>query len=331
MRRLLVASTALLVAVLGMTEGASAAFPGRNGELVIGLAPATLGAPRTAVLAFRPHGRARTVWRCPFASPSECPGVNSLRVSSAGDRIVLAQDGALRVGKLSGGTPGVPPALADRALSIFRPVWSGDGRTLFFEGTRALSPAGIGGGEPVFQTDLYRMRAHQAPERLTEFLTSSIDRSIHGLIAYVGPCFLVPPAYAYLPGARSCAPPVRGALSTEISFSPAGGRIAFGFATAAGRTGIAVGGLRTVARIVLRGAGAPAWSPDGRSLAFLRSPGSLDGQLGRTVWISRVDGRVARRVFTAPRGTYITALDWAPASRRARTAAQERSSQTRPD
>lgn len=307
-----------------MTEGALAAFPGRNGELVIGLAPAVVGAPRTAVLAFRAHSSARTVYRCPFASPSVCPPVDSLRVSPAGDRIVLTQDGALRVGTLSGGTPVVPPGLADRALSVSGPVWSGDGRTLFFEGTRALSPAGVGGGEPVFQTDLYRMGTNQAPERLTEFLTSPIDRSVRGLIAYGGPCFLLPPAYAYLPASRRCTPPRRGALSSKLSFSPGGGRIAFGFVTAAGRSGIAVGGLRTVARVVLRGAGAPAWSPDGRALAFLRSPGRLDGQLGRTVWISRVDGRAARRVFTAPRGTYITALDWGPARRRARTAAQDR-------
>jgi len=319
-RCLLLASTALIAATLGVTDGASAAFPGKNGELVIGLAPATVGAPRTAVVAFRPHHRARTVYRCRFASPSECPSVDSLRVSPAGDRFVLTQDGTLRVGRLSGGTPAVPPALADRALAVSSPVWSGDGLTLYFEGTRALSPAGDGGGEPVFQTDLYRSRTNQAPEPLTEFLTSPIDLSARGLIAYSGPCFLVPPAYAYLPGARTCAPPVRGALSTKISFSPGGGRIAFGFATAAGRTGIAVGSLRTAARIVLRGAGTPAWSPDGGSLAFLRSPGSLDGQLGRTVWISRVDGRAARRVFTAPRGTYVTALDWAPVRRRTRTA-----------
>jgi len=324
MRRALIASTALLVGLLGTTGDALAAFPGRNGELVIGLAPATLGAPRTAVVAFRLHGRVRTVYRCRFALPDECPPVDSLRVSPGGDRFVLAQNGALRVGRVSGGMPIVPAALVDRTLSVASPVWSADNETLFFEGTRPVTPPSEDGGEPVFQTDLYRLRAKQAPESLTEFALSPIDRSARGLIAYGGPCFLAPPAYAYRPGARTCAPPLSGALSTQLSFSPTGGRIAFGFRTSAGRTGIAVGGLRTAAQIVLRGAGTPAWSPDGRSLAFLRSPGNMDGQLGRTVWISRVDGRAAQRVFIAPRGTYITALDWAPASRRPRTTHRKR-------
>jgi Tol biopolymer transport system component len=73
-------------------------------------------------------------------------------------------------------------------------------------------------------------------------------------------------------------------------------------------------------RLQPAGAGAflamPAWSSDGRRLAFLAAPRPHAGTLvERSLWIAGFDGRGARRILDARQTSDLLTMDWSPDGR----------------
>jgi dipeptidyl aminopeptidase/acylaminoacyl peptidase len=278
---ILVALVAMSALGLGSSE---AAFPGGNGRIVYVAGTATAG-PASALVTRTPSGGGRTVLRstsadgCVVGNPAWRPDGGSLALESCGGLATMRGDGSgfLRLPLVSQAEgPGVYYA------SDSQPAWSPDGERLAFVSetryddgllsywSRRLAVMNADGSEPRALPDA----RIDDPER------TNPEWSSRGLIAFTrwpgwAPC-----------EERTCDGRLRAAPAIWI-IHPDGS------------------GLR---RVVAR-AQQPAWSPDGRRIVFVRSPGGLPLPETR-IHVTGLDGEGVR---TVARGFYPA---WSPNGKR---------------
>jgi TolB protein len=104
-------------------------------------------------------------------------------------------------------------------------------------------------------------------------------------------------------------------IDDQISWSPDGARIVFSSNRGFGQFGLWVMNANGTGfrRLTSNGA-VPAWSPDGRTIAFVRTTGPAD-----EIWLMDADGRNQRRLTVPPRSTNVYGKDsmpeWSPSGK----------------
>jgi Tol biopolymer transport system component len=289
----------LVLAVAGVAtaetvSSANAAFPGKNGRIAF-----SRGLKAIYTVVPDGHGLTRLTDARFNASPA---------FSANGGRIVYQQSGRLTVMAADGGEK---HAVAGADIEAIFPSWSPDGRTIAFgQFTDADAVWTIG----------------ETGEALS-YLTGGTDPSWSpsgALIAYTARQGRCDGVYSIKPsgtGLRALIRPrMRGghcnAQARHPDFSPAGHFVAYTRVLrrrVGGRmrflNDIAIVNVRTLRRRLVTRSGRatqPAWSPDGRRLAYVQPDG---------LWTIRSDGTSAKRIVTGgrrPDRTGITGPSWQP-------------------
>lgn len=286
----LLASAALVFGLVELDAG-NAAFPGRNGQVIYGdyqpcddRRPATGRCGGDYLVAASPrrpaekHALTCRGGDCRAALPD---------VSSSGRRVLYEGDeGEIVVASVDGSDATV-------VAPGYGPAWGPRDRRMVYSDDGALFVRGIERG---------------SPRRLTDGIFP--DWSSGGQIAFV--------RFArrerrdvYLTGAygRKVRRVTRGGRSSAPSWSPNGRLLAVerGFE---GSTNIAVVNRRgrTLRVVTRRGGEDPAWSPDGKRIAFFRP----EGRSGRFGSIYVVNGRGGGLRRVASPAYHAGGIDWAP-------------------
>ena len=304
-----VAGVAAAVGVLvpSLASPALAAFPGKNGRIAFTIQPRERGEATSSTIAtILPSGRGRRVLgTCPAGGclelfPSWSPSGRRLAFSlreagvSAGLAIVRGDGTRLRrLPQLTGADAG--------------PAWAPSGRHLAFQGDRGLFTVRTDG------TRLRRVTSKQP--------TSRPAWSQRGIIAFAnddapGGPKLDDGIYTVRPDGSRLRRLVRDSFNASSpaspDWSPHGTKVAFSFLEGTDPD-IHVADATTGRhqRLTTRGGTEPAWSPDGRFIAFIRS---------RDLWVMRSDGSRERLVLEggmtdAGQEIYLTSPSWQPLPR----------------
>jgi Tol biopolymer transport system component len=316
---------AVVLVVLCATAGpAWASFPGSNGRIVYGWAFAAKSLPvsLTSIRAVDPTSRQMRVLRdCPV-SPSTVPPlfprpdcqVTAPRYSPDGLRVAFA---SVRISQPAGQPlqfrPGLATMASDGAALDEHPTahgyerlaWSPAGDRFLLE--RLLGPPPEARPGAVFLASLDGTELSQA----TPDGSWAPDWSSRGQIAFARRGNI----YVTRLGGRPRRLTKRGGHSP--SWSPQGTKLAFVRHVRSGKPDIYGGGQpdiyllrrdgRGLRRLTRRGGQSPAWSPDGKWIAFIRA-----GDL----YVIRTTGRGLRRLvdesLIQPEGLgpQVTSVDW---------------------
>ncbi|HEV2815497.1 MAG TPA: hypothetical protein VGW10_19725 [Solirubrobacteraceae bacterium] len=272
MRAALVATLALLLVA---APAADAAFPGRNGKLVVSLDRCE----------FHPHLRALSIAGRdlgPLTKPCEVVGTEEeepiLRAARSPDwspdgaRLVFSQSGAEPAGLVTVAADGTDPQPIPRTLGARSPSFAPDGRQVAFTEAGAVWTVALDGSAP----RLLRSPGSCPPNR-------------SNCTTFVGP--------RWSPDGRRIA-----VLAEQFAFGPG--------PPAVPRPGIWLLDARTgklIRRVVAADLSSPAevdWSPDGRRLLFRTAYHQEEikgGASGGNIWVVRADGRGRRRLVHRPR------------------------------
>jgi len=293
-RRLLTVALVVVVAVLVIgVEGAQAAFPGANGRIAFTVA-------KWRVAPGQHPGYAGLVWSRIETVLASGRGLRELRACPAGGcfdsdpawspsgRLLAFQQGSatgsrLAIGRQDG--KGLRQITTGSAAQPAGPAWSPDGRRLVFVG--APLPMGI--------PQLFTVASNGTGlRRITGLCADEPAWSVKGTIAFRAACqttgiYTIRPDGSrlrrliynrYWPPTFPAWSPYGSKLTYTGAVSDAGSDIYISNATG--------GGVR---RLTQRGGAEPAWSPDGKDIAFIRN---------NDVYVIRRDGRGLRLVVRGP-------------------------------
>ncbi|MGI8946263.1 MAG: TolB family protein [Thermoleophilaceae bacterium] len=298
MKRGLLAGVLAFVVVALIPAVVHAAFPGRNGPLVIGSQyfARDIEADVFDVRSITPDGRPGDVG---LPSCYDCLSFSDPVVSPDGERLAFRLGNGIGVAAADGSglraLAGLPPGAGS-------PAWSPDGREIVFaaDGSRTgktdLFVAPVEVGAPRQLTD-----TPGVSERAPTWGTRPVGDG--GLIAYERARRL----WTVHPDGERVRR-LTGREGLDPSFSPHASKIAFVRRSQVYTVGARGGGLN---RVTDRGGLSPSWSPNGRRIAFLRFRGRAGiyrvGPRGRALRrIQRLFADSACGCFSA------NSLDWGP-------------------
>jgi dipeptidyl aminopeptidase/acylaminoacyl peptidase len=282
---MVLAGVVLLTVGIG-TSPALAAFPGANGRLALTEFSSVPDQGEFDSLLTVPwRGSAeRAILSCDLIADLECNGYGTPSFDPSGARIALSSGSGLATVDTDGSNLRMLPRLTGGDAE---PAWSRDGLRLVFtgiagrrsrifvvdtngEGVRPLTAGRYGDSSPAWSPRHSRGGGLIAFSRC---MTRRCTRSDLFLVRADGT------------GLRRLT--FRGA--DDPSWAPGGGRLAFE-RCARGNCGVYTIGLRgqQPREVLDRRAYAPAWSPDGKWIAFLSGSGALR--------VTRADGRAESRL-----------------------------------
>lgn len=296
------------VIVLALASPADGAFPGKNGRIAFTAEVRERGETMSSTIeTVLPSGRGRRVLgTCPSGdcfhfSPAWSPSGRRLafgvRDTGPTDRFAIVRANGTGLREV--------PQLMGRYPS---PAWAPNGRLLVFPGEGGLFTARIDG--------THLIRVTQKPPVFEAAWSET------GLIAfandddpYQAP-FVDDGIWTVRPDGSRLRRLVRdrynAASPSSPDWSPHGSKLAFSFVDSTDpEVHVADAATGAHRRLTTRGGGEPAWSPDGRFIAFVR---------GGDLWVMRSNGRGQRRILDArqtdsAQDVYLGSPSWQPLAR----------------
>jgi Tol biopolymer transport system component len=303
-RLVVVVGLAATVSPLTLAFPAQAAFPGKNGRIAFTSQPRERGdAISSTIETVLPSGRGRRVL-------GACPTTDCFQTIPAwspdGRRLAFGlRDAGLAIVRANGtGLRRLPQLTGPYAA----PAWAPSGRRLLFPGEGGLFNARTDG------TGLRRVTSMP-----TVFESAWSRRGVIAL-AHDDDPYLAPMPddgiYTVRPDGSRLRRLVRDRYNASApaspDWSPYGSKLAFSFADSVDyeiHVGDAMSGAHR--RLTTRGGSDPAWSPDGRFIAFIR---------GGDLYVMRSDGSRERRILDETQtdsgvDIYLSAPSWQPLPR----------------